>query len=192
MPEAVLAIDQGTTGSTALVLDRHGKVLGRATEEFTQHYPQPGWVEHEPDEIWRVSLDVMGAALHDTSVASLLHPKRAGTEARAFYEPYIRSQVLAVSFQTQAELWAWAEDGRWGPAMRAGLERFLTQPFFVSEPYTGLPGRYVPLEETLRGFEEILEGRHDRIAEQHFYMAGTIGEVVKKARLSDDPAEGTV
>ena len=70
MPDAVLAIDQGTTGSTALVLDRHGKVLGRATEEFTQHYPQPGWVEHEPDEIWRVSLDVMGAALDDAKLTN--------------------------------------------------------------------------------------------------------------------------
>ena len=60
MPDAVLAIDQGTTGSTALVLDRDGRVLGRATEEFTQFYPQPGWVEHDPEEIWRVSLEVIG------------------------------------------------------------------------------------------------------------------------------------
>ena len=69
MPEAVLAIDQGTTGSTALVLDRDGRVLGRATEEFTQYYPQPGWVEHDPDEIWRVSLEVIGAALAEAALA---------------------------------------------------------------------------------------------------------------------------
>jgi glycerol kinase len=69
MPDAVLAIDQGTTGSTALVIDRQGKVLGRATEEFTQHYPKPGWVEHDPEEIWRVSLDVMGAALANAQLA---------------------------------------------------------------------------------------------------------------------------
>jgi glycerol kinase len=69
MPDAVLAIDQGTTGSTALVLDRDGRVLGRATEEFTQHYPQPGWVEHDPEEIWRVSLEVIGAALDDAGLA---------------------------------------------------------------------------------------------------------------------------
>jgi len=68
MSEAVLAIDQGTTGSTALVLDRDGRVLGRATEEFTQHYPQPGWVEHDPDEIWRVSLEVIGMALAEASL----------------------------------------------------------------------------------------------------------------------------
>jgi glycerol kinase len=69
MPEAVLAIDQGTTGSTALVLDRNGRVLGRATEEFTQHYPHPGWVEHDPEEIWRVSLEVIGMALAEASLA---------------------------------------------------------------------------------------------------------------------------
>jgi glycerol kinase len=69
MPEAVLAIDQGTTGSTALVLDRDGRVLGRATEEFTQYYPQPGWVEHDPEEIWRVSLEVIGTALGNAGLA---------------------------------------------------------------------------------------------------------------------------
>jgi F-type H+-transporting ATPase subunit beta len=61
------------------------------------------------------------------------------------------------------------------------IQRFLTQPFYVSEPYTGLPGRFVPYAETLRGFEEILDGRHDRIPEEHFYMAGSIDEVVEKS-----------
>ena len=61
------------------------------------------------------------------------------------------------------------------------LQRFLTQPFFVSEPFTELPGRYVPLDETLRGFREILEGRHDDLPEQAFYMIGAIDEAVAKA-----------
>jgi glycerol kinase len=60
---AVLAIDQGTTGSTALLLSREGRVLGRAYSEFSQHYPRPGWVEHDPEEIWQVSLKVMSEAL---------------------------------------------------------------------------------------------------------------------------------
>lgn len=59
----VLAIDQGTTGSTALVFSQDGTILGRAYSEFTQHYPHPGWVEHDPEEIWRVSLRVMTEAL---------------------------------------------------------------------------------------------------------------------------------
>ena len=61
------------------------------------------------------------------------------------------------------------------------LQRFLTQPFFSTEQFTGIPGKYVPLEETLRGFEEILEGRHDELPEQAFYMVGTIDDAVAKA-----------
>lgn len=62
------------------------------------------------------------------------------------------------------------------------IQRFLTQPFFVSEPFTGMSGRYVELEETLRGFREILDGGHDELPEQAFYMVGTIDEAVEKAR----------
>ena len=50
--EHILAIDQGTTGSTALVMGTDGATLGRANREFPQHFPSPGWVEHEPEEIW--------------------------------------------------------------------------------------------------------------------------------------------
>ena len=63
MPEAVLALDQGTTGSLALVLSRDGQVLGRAYAPIRQSYPQPGWVEHDPEEIWQTSLRVMQEAL---------------------------------------------------------------------------------------------------------------------------------
>src|SRR2546428_2477302 len=58
----VVAVDQGTTGTTVLVLDRQGRVVGRAYSEFTQHYPKPGWVEHDPEEIWRVTLRVLRQA----------------------------------------------------------------------------------------------------------------------------------
>ena len=65
---AVLAIDQGTTGSTALVISSQGTVIGRAYSEFTQHFPQPGWVEHDAEEIWQVSLKVMVEALADSGL----------------------------------------------------------------------------------------------------------------------------
>jgi F-type H+-transporting ATPase subunit beta len=61
------------------------------------------------------------------------------------------------------------------------LQRFLSQPFFVAEPYTAIPGRYVPLRETTRGFREIVEGRHDEVPEQAFFMVGTIDEALNKA-----------
>ncbi len=61
------------------------------------------------------------------------------------------------------------------------IQRFLSQPFHVAEQFTGRPGKYVPVEETVRGFREICEGRHDDKPEQAFYMVGTIDEVVQKA-----------
>ncbi len=66
------------------------------------------------------------------------------------------------------------------------IQRFLSQPFFVAEQFTGSPGRYVPLPDTIKGFKEILEGKHDDLPEQAFYMVGKIEEVVEKAkRLSE-------
>jgi F-type H+-transporting ATPase subunit beta len=58
------------------------------------------------------------------------------------------------------------------------IQRFLSQPFFVAETFTGVPGKYVSVKETIRGFREILEGKHDAVPEQAFYMKGTIDEVV--------------
>ena len=60
---SILALDQGTTGSTALVIHQDGSVMGRGYREFTQHFPRPGWVEHDPDEIFRVSVEAIGEAL---------------------------------------------------------------------------------------------------------------------------------
>jgi F-type H+-transporting ATPase subunit beta len=62
------------------------------------------------------------------------------------------------------------------------MQRFLSQPFFVAEQFTGSTGRYVPLSETIRGFNEILEGKHDELPEQAFYMVGNIDEVIEKAK----------
>lgn len=62
------------------------------------------------------------------------------------------------------------------------LQRFLSQPFFVAEIFTGTPGVYVKLEDTIRGFKEILAGKHDNLPEQAFYMVGTIEEAVEKGR----------
>jgi F-type H+-transporting ATPase subunit beta len=62
------------------------------------------------------------------------------------------------------------------------IQKFLSQSFFVAEEFTGMPGKYVPLKETIRGFREIVEGKHDNLPEQAFYMVGTIDEAVKKAK----------
>ena len=62
------------------------------------------------------------------------------------------------------------------------VQRFLSQPFFVAETYTGIPGVYVPLAETLRGFEEVMAGKHDKIPESCFLNAGTIDDVVSRSK----------
>lgn len=64
----VVAIDQGTTGSTVLVFDRRGAIAGRAYSEFSQHYPKPGWVEHDPEEIWTVTLKVLRQACRKAGI----------------------------------------------------------------------------------------------------------------------------
>lgn len=62
------------------------------------------------------------------------------------------------------------------------IQRFLSQPFFVAETFTGMAGKYVPLKETIRGFKEILSGKHDNLPESAFFMVGTIEEAVEKAQ----------
>ncbi|HEX4114328.1 MAG TPA: F0F1 ATP synthase subunit beta, partial [Solirubrobacteraceae bacterium] len=62
------------------------------------------------------------------------------------------------------------------------IERFLSQPFFVAEEFTGTPGAYVPIAETIRGFQEIIDGKHDEVPESAFFLKGTIDEVVEAAK----------
>ncbi len=64
----ILAIDQGTTGTSVLVFNRRGRVIGRAYHELPQHFPKPGWVEHDPREILQVTLHVVRRALHDARI----------------------------------------------------------------------------------------------------------------------------
>ena len=65
------------------------------------------------------------------------------------------------------------------------IQRFLSQPFFVAENFTGMVGKYVPVEETIKGFEDIIEGKMDNISETHFLMAGNIDEVYERAKASE-------
>ena len=75
-----------------------------------------------------------------------------------------------------------SEDDKLAVARARRMQRFLTQPMHVAEQFTGQPGAYVKIEETVRGFKEILEGKHDTLPEQAFYMVGAIEQVVAKAK----------
>ena len=74
-----------------------------------------------------------------------------------------------------------SEDDKLVVSRARKIQRFLSQPFFVAGQFTGLEGKYVPIQETIRGFKEILEGRMDDVAEGHFLNVGTIDEVRQKA-----------
>ena len=73
-----------------------------------------------------------------------------------------------------------SEEDKVTVAQARKIERFLSQPFFVAEQFTGMAGKYVPIDETIRGFKEICEGKYDEIPEQAFYMVGGIEEVMEK------------
>jgi len=74
-----------------------------------------------------------------------------------------------------------SEEDKLTVARARKIQRFLSQPFFVAAQFTGLEGKYVPLNETIKGFQEIVEGKHDEIPEQAFYMVGSIEEALEKA-----------
>ena len=65
------------------------------------------------------------------------------------------------------------------------IQRFLSQPFSVAEQFTGMEGKYVPIKETIRGFREIIEGKHDDLPESAFLFVGTIDEAVAKAKKGE-------
>jgi F-type H+-transporting ATPase subunit beta len=74
-----------------------------------------------------------------------------------------------------------SEEDKLTVARARKIERFLSQPFFVAEVFTGSPGKYVSLPDTIKGFQEILDGKHDELPEMAFYMVGTIEEALEKA-----------
>ena len=75
-----------------------------------------------------------------------------------------------------------SEEDRLTVSRARKIQKFLSQPFFVAEQFTGLKGKYVTIADTIRGFQDIVEGRHDEIPEQDFYMVGTIDEVMERFR----------
>ena len=79
-----------------------------------------------------------------------------------------------------------SEDDKLAVARARKVERFLSQPFFVAEVFTGSPGKYVSLEDSIKGFNGILNGDYDDLPEQAFYMVGTIEEAIEKAKQCNE------
>ncbi|MFZ5482328.1 MAG: F0F1 ATP synthase subunit beta [Myxococcota bacterium] len=119
------------------------------------------------------------------STSRILDPRVVGDEhyavARAVQRVLQRYKELQdiIAILGMDEL---SEEDKQTVARARKMQRFLSQPFFVAEKFTGMAGKYVSKEETVRGFKEILEGKHDALPEQAFYMVGNIDEAVAKAR----------
>jgi F-type H+-transporting ATPase subunit beta len=81
-----------------------------------------------------------------------------------------------------------SEDDKLTVSRARKIQKFLSQPFFVAEQFTGFKGKYVQIADTVKGFKEIVDGKHDELPEQAFYMVGTIEEAVEKGRSMKDAA----
>jgi F-type H+-transporting ATPase subunit beta len=120
-----------------------------------------------------------------TSTSRILDPQVVGEEhyrtardVQAILQRYKELQDI-IAILGMDEL---SEDDKLVVSRARKIQRFLSQPFFVAEQFTGLPGKYVDVKDTVKGFREILDGKHDGLPEQAFYMVGTIEEVVEKAK----------
>ncbi len=120
-----------------------------------------------------------------TSTSRILDPRIVGQEhynvaraVKAILQKYKDLQDI-IAILGIDEL---SEEDKLTVARARKIQRFLSQPFFVAQQFTGLEGRYVKLEDTIRGFKELVEGKHDDVPEQAFYMVGTLEEAIEKAK----------
>lgn len=119
------------------------------------------------------------------STSRILSPQVVGQE---HYDTARRVQQVLQKYKELQDIIAMlgmdelSEEDKLTVARARKIQRFLSQPFFVATQFTGLEGKYVPVSETIRGFKEILDGKHDAVPEQFFLNAGTIDEVVARAR----------
>ncbi len=119
-----------------------------------------------------------------TSTSRILDPNIVGLD---HYETARRVQEVLQKYKDLQDIIAilgmdeLSEDDKIAVSRARKIERFFSQPMFVAEQFTNLPGKYVPIRETIRGFSEILEGKHDHLPEDAFMLVGTIDEAVEKA-----------
>jgi F-type H+-transporting ATPase subunit beta len=126
------------------------------------------------------------------SSSQILDPQYVGTEhynvARSVQEILQRNKELQdiIAILGIDEL---SEEDKLTVQRARKIERFLSQPFSVAEEFTGREGKYVRIEDTIKGFKDIVEGKLDDVPEQAFYMAGTIDEVEERAKKMKDSGE---
>ena len=119
------------------------------------------------------------------STSRVLDPRIVGEE---HYEVARKVQMVLQRYKDLQDIIAilgmdeLSEEDKLTVARARKIQRFLSQPFFVAEQFTGIKGRFVKIEDTIRGFREIAEGKHDNLPEQAFYLVGTIEDAIEKAK----------
>jgi F-type H+/Na+-transporting ATPase subunit beta len=120
-----------------------------------------------------------------TSTSRILDPQVVGEQ---HYKTARDVQILLQRYKELQDIIAilgmdeLSEEDKLVVARSRKIQRFLSQPFFVAEQFTGLTGAYVDIKDTVKGFREILDGKHDSLPEQAFYLVGTIEDAVAKAK----------
>jgi F-type H+/Na+-transporting ATPase subunit beta len=155
-------------------------------------------------EMLRSRLTVLSRAISDLgiypavdpldSVSRILDPRYVGEE---HYEVARRVQEILQRYKDLQDIIAilgvdeLSEEDKVIVARARKIERFLSQPFFVGEQFTGIPGKYTPIDETIASFKALTEGEYDHLPEQAFFMVGGIEEAQEKAKqLGGDDEEG--
>lgn len=124
-----------------------------------------------------------------TSTSRILDPNIVGQE---HYDTARRVQEVLQKYKDLQDIIAilgmdeLSEDDKIAVSRARKIERFFSQPMFVAEQFTNLPGKYVPIKETIRGFSEILDGKYDHLPEDAFLLVGTIDEVIEKAKQIEE------
>ena len=159
-------------------------------DDYTDPAPATTFAHLDATELSRAIVEqgIYPAVDPLTSSSTLLTPEALGEEhvqvARGVQEVLQRYKELKdiIAILGMDEL---SEQDKLTVARARKVQRLLSQPFHVAEAFTGMKGVYVPLDETIRSFREVLEGRHDELPEQAFSMVGAIGDVVAKAKAME-------
>ncbi len=157
-------------------------------DDYTDPAPANTFAHLDSSVVLERSIVEMGIYPAMDPLASFSRALQPGTVSEEHYATATRVQEILQRYKDLQDIIAilgideLSDEDKLTVNRARRIQRFLSQPNFVAEQFTGQPGEYVPLEETIKGFQEIIEGKHDELPEQAFYMVGTIEHAVAKAK----------
>ncbi len=166
-------------------------------DDYTDPAPANTFAHLDSSVVLERSIVEMGIYPAMDPLASFSRALQPGTVSEEHYATATRVQEILQRYKDLQDIIAilgideLSDEDKLTVARARRIQRFLSQPNFVAEQFTGQPGEYVRLEDTIKGFQEIIEGKHDELPEQAFYMVGTIDQAVAKARqlAGEEPEE---